>query len=187
MSRATDLIHSDDTLPETDVPLCMKGSLQAAYEKAQRDLEEAETRPARGRRLAEGDPTRVLRERLDDLAEQMQPYILAVRLRALERPAFRKLRAAHPPRQDDGKVMDVDLAVGVNIETFFDALLRASVLGAVDGEDVEPISDSDVDMLLEKRISDGQWKTLADSAWSINRRDVDVPFLPSSLLPTRNS
>lgn len=196
MSRATDLIESGDTLPETDVPLCLKGSLQAAYEKAQRDLEQAEANAdvarIRGRRLAEEDPHRALRTRIAELAEEMQPHILLLRLRALSRPKFRKLRTEHPPRQDDGKVMDVDQAVGVNIETFFDALVRRCVAGSVDvdaaGEEtVEPLTDEYVTMLLDERISDGQWKTLADSAWSINRRDVALPFSPSSLLPTPNS
>ena len=193
MSRATDLIRSGDTLPETTVPLCLNGALQAEYEQAQRDLDKAEddadTRRARGRRLADEDPHRARKDRLAELSEQMQPYVLPLRLRALSRPKFRALRSEHPPRQDDdGKVMDVDLAVGVNIETFFDALVRACIVGsAEDDGTVEPIADADLTMLLDERISDGQWKALADSAWSINRRDVDVPFSRASSKPTPSS
>jgi hypothetical protein len=192
MSKATDLIRRGDTLPMATVPLCLDGNLQAAYEKAQRDLEQAEqdaeTGRARGRRLAAEDPTRAARGRIDALAAEMRDSILPVRLRALSRPAFRALRHEHPPRKtESGDVLDVDQAVGVNIETFFDALLRACVVGVEEGDTVESLPSADLDMLLDERISDGQWQTLSSAAWTLNRRDVDVPFSRPSSLPTPSS
>ena len=72
--------------------------------------------------------------------------------------------AEHPPREDN----QTDRALGLNQDTFFDAAIRACA--------VEPALDKADWDALDEVLSDAQWNTLANAAWAVNARDVDVPF-----------
>lgn len=155
-------------LPERSVPVCLQADLVAEHEAAERELGKARDRP--GKRLDSGDRVRELSERIAALEEQMAEHTIEFRLRALPRPSWKSLLAQHSPRKaDDGSVDERDRYIGVNVETFFDALVRVCV--------VEPeMDEDDWRLLLDEKLTDRQFDELSDAAWGLNRRDVDVPF-----------
>jgi hypothetical protein len=153
-------------LPEDTVPICLRADLQAEFERLERDLERAERTTADS--LA-GNGARQVAEQIEALRQQMTDATVAFRLRAMPRPAWREFTAGHPPRKDGDDIDDRDQLLGVNVDTFFEALVRASV--------VEPELDGeDWDLLLGDKLTDRQFDHLAQAAWALNRRDVDVPF-----------
>lgn len=159
-------------LPEKQVPICLRGDLQAEFEDAERRLTDAENNT--GDSLA-GNGARAVAEQIEALRQQMQEHTVPFRLRALPRPAWKDLLAAHPPRKgDDGAVDERDKYVGVNLDTFFEALVRSAV--------VEPqMDDEDWAMLFGEALTDRQFDLLSDAAWGLNRREVDVPFSRAAL------
>lgn len=170
------------TLPETTVRLCLHGELQARYEAVERRLEQAKANkpPAGARRLDSASPLREADAELEQLREQMAEHVIELRLRALPRPKFRALIEEHQPRQSaTGDVDERDKYIGVNTATFFDPLIRACVVDDLDAEDWR--------VLLEEKLTDAQYDVLADAAWAINRRDVDVPFSPAASPTSRSS
>lgn len=156
-------------LPETTVPVCLAADLVAQFEQAEREL--AEAGESARTSLADGGRQREIAERIEALREQMQASTVDFRLRAMPRPRWREFIAAHPPRKDPktGEVDERDRYVGVNTDTFYDALVQAS---AVDPD----LDDEDWALLLGEKLTDRQFDQLADAAWALNRRDVDVPF-----------
>lgn len=155
-------------LPERTVPVCLQLDLQDEFEQAERELQTAVQRPRDS--LAAGAPAE-LSQRVKALEEEMRAHTYDFRLRALPRPAWKALLADHPPRKaEDGSVDERDKYIGVNVDTFFVSLIRASV--------VEPaeLDDDDWSLLLDEKLTDRQFDQLSDAAWSLNRRDVDIPF-----------
>lgn len=156
-------------LPERVVPVCLQLDLQDEFETAERELQEALQRP-RDSLAAGGVPTE-LSERVKALEDQMRKASHDFRLRAHPRPKWKALLAEHQPRKDpeSGDVDERDKYIGVNVETFFPALIRASI--------VEPeLDDEDWALLVDEKLTDRQFDQLSDAAWALNRRDVDVPF-----------
>lgn len=167
-------------LPERTVPVCLRGDLVAEFEELERQLEEALRTPATS---LEGDGSAGIAERMKKLRQQMLEETTSFRLRAMPKPGWRAFVAEHPPRKDDdGEVDERDRAIGVNVETFYDALVKRSV--------VEPVLDEeDWQALLgdDGVLTDRQFAELADAAWSLNRREIDVPFSPAASRMTRDS
>jgi hypothetical protein len=97
------------------------------------------------------------------LAEARERATIFV-LKALGRKQWRSLVAEHPPRTDHKE----DQAVGVNEETFADALVPISV--------IEPKFDTpaDRDALLDK-LSDAQFTRLYMTAFALNRSFGEDP------------
>lgn len=183
---------------ERSVPICLRGDLVAQFEELDRQLAEAATRSA-----AKPNDTRLanpavaegqrLAEAMLALQDQMRSSTVMFRLRALAPKRWQELTAEHPPRKgDDGKVHEED-QTGVNMATFFEPLLRESV--------VDPVLDDDDWVLLYGRdepdpndpdaghhgLSDAQFDLLSGAAWSLNRRVVDVPFSSAASRILRNS
>jgi hypothetical protein len=156
-------------LPERTVPVCLRGDLVAAYEELERQLEEA-TRTA-GDSLA-GSGAGDLIDRMAALQDDMRAATVTFRLRALPKPKWRALLAEHPPRRDDDdRPIQDDAAIGVNLETFWDAIIRACL--------VDPDVDDEAWALMagdEGRLTDRQLGALSDAAWAVNRGEVSVPF-----------
>ncbi len=173
-------------LPEATVPICLRGDLVAEHEDLARQLDTAKDTPRTS--LADGGSS-ALAERIRELEAEMKSSTYVFRLRALSGPRFSALKRRHPPREsDDGQVLMKDLvAGGVNVETFAEPLIRASVfdppltdeqwrelLGDSDDEKVrrlaadEPVEDG--------KLSAGQIDELFNTAWALNQRSVDVPF-----------
>lgn len=164
-------------LPEKAIQVCLRGDLTAEFERLERQLEEARRRPADS---LGGDGTGAIVERMDDLRQQMLDNSYEFRLRAMPRPAWRAFIGEHPPRQtDDGEVDERDKFIGVNLETFHPALIRRCL--------VDPQLDERQWHELEQVLTDRQFDTLADAAWSLNRRDVDIPFSRAASQASRNT
>ncbi|TDB82942.1 hypothetical protein E1091_18550 [Micromonospora fluostatini] len=132
---------------------------------------------------------------MEDLRQQMQAETTPFRLRAMPKPRWRAFVGEHPPRKDDeGGIDDRDRVVGVNTETFYTALIRESVVDpALDEEDWAYLLGGEVQdeqgktLAVEARLTSRQFDDLADAAWGLNRRDIDVPFSPAASRMTRGS
>jgi len=139
-----------------------------------------------------GDGSGELQARIRDLEEQMRAGTYDFRLRALGRTVWHAFVAEHVPRPDN----EQDAAIGVNTETFFEALIKVSTVDPDMGIDVEAylkalvaakasgspspnLPDGRWPELFEK-LTDRQFDSLSDAAWGLNRRDVDVPFSPAA-------
>jgi hypothetical protein len=153
-------------LPETTVPICLRADLAAEHEQLDRQLEQLVKKPST--KLG-GDGRGPLIQRLEALQAEMEAKTYPFRLRALPRPQWRAHVAEHPPRKGaDGEVDERDAAVGVNTETFYEATIRRCL--------VDPVLSDDAWAKLTDSLTDRQFSNLADAAWGLNRRDVDVPF-----------
>jgi hypothetical protein len=157
-------------LPEATVDLCLRADLVAEYEQVQR--EHAKAQEATGKSLAgSGGAAQALDERLADLRTQMQDSTLTVTLRALPSPRYQALVAEHPPRLAGEEVDRRDRYFGFNVDTFFPVLARACVVAPVlDAEDWDALVGDD------GKLTDAQVGKLTDTAWKLNRKDVDLPF-----------
>lgn len=175
---AEDIIRGGK-LPTRTVPVCMHADLTAEHEELERQLEEARTRPRDS--LAAGSSAAQLSGQISDLEEQMRDHTVTFKLQALPRPKWKKLVGEHQPRKgDDGGVDERDKYIGVNSETFFPAMIRACT--------VEPELADDVwQLLFDEKLTDRQFDELSDAAWSLNRRDVDVPFSRAASLTRQTS
>lgn len=169
---------AEDGRPEDVVPICLRGHLQADWSrlKAQHDASPSDDDEAM---MAERATKRRIAEQMREVEEQMRAGTVEFRLRALPRRrtpstptgqlTWHELVQEHPPRKDsNGKLKQQDAAMGVNMQTFLDALVRAST--------VEPELDDDAWAELDAKLNDGQFEKLADAAWKLNRSEVDIPF-----------
>lgn len=158
-------------LPQRTVPICLRGDLVAELETLERQLEDANRRPVDS---LEGNGTSELVDRIEALQQEMRDSTVTFTLRALPKPAWRKLLAEHPPRQgEDGEPHKDDAAIGLNMETFWDSMVRACL--------VDPPIDDDTWELMagpDGRLTDRQLGRLSDIAWEVNRGDVSIPFSP---------
>jgi hypothetical protein len=168
-----DALLASAKLPETTVPLCLRGDLQAEHETLERQL--TDLRARNSRKLAGGSDETGLAQRLTALEEQMESSTITLRLRALQRRPWRELVESHPPRKGD----EGDKVLGINQSTFLDALIGGCV--------VEPEMDAERLTTLLDKLSDAQFDKLAAAAWSLNRRDVGVPFSRTASLITQSS
>jgi hypothetical protein len=158
-------------------PVCLDPDLVGEHEQllARRDEAKEATRDS----LAGGSVVELDTE-IADLLERMQAATITLILQALPRPKFRALIDEHPPRRDgDGKLTHAEDAIGVNADTFFEALVRACLTAPI-------LDEETLTLLLDERINDKQWQNLADAAWNLNRTTVDVPFSPA-VSPSRRS
>lgn len=164
-------------LPERTVMVCMRGDLAAQHEQAERELEQADRKGADS--LA-GSGVGEIAERIEALEQQMREASYEFRLRAMPRPAWRELCNAHPPRRDEesGEIVPTDL-IGVNTDTFYDAIIRGCL--------VDPQLTQDDWKRLNEALTDRQYDELAQAAWDLNRRDVSVPFSRAASQTRRGS
>lgn len=182
-------------LPEDSVPVCLRGDLAADFEAAERELKQAQQN--KGGSLEDGIGPFL--DKIESLRLQMLEFTEDFRLRALPRPAFRALVAAHPPRRDDADELDrEDVQIGFNRATFFDALLKVSAVSPEMGIDIQAYLEEliggkepelpagDWPELLAV-LTDRQWGDLTDAAWFLNRGEINVPFSRAASLAKRNS
>lgn len=154
-------------LPEGTVQLCMRLDLVAQHEQLLRRLARQEAATLVNDSLA-GNPVAIeLAEQIIALEDEMQAAMVTFRLAGLPRTDWAALAAKHPPRREDGKIVDADVA-GVNAETFPQAMLRACL--------VYPELADDNFALLLSRITDKQYEELTNEAYFLNRGTVSVPF-----------
>jgi hypothetical protein len=164
-------------LPEKDFPVCVEPDLVAEYEQlvGMRDA----AKEAGAGSLA-GGATTELDEQIADVQQRMEASTVVLRLRALGRLRWKALKDEHPPRRDaEGKHDLGDLRLGVNRDTFFDPFIRETI--------VDPVLDEEtLTLLIEQRLTDGQWDDLTTTAWNMNEAKISVP-LSSAASPNRRS
>ncbi|MFF0823065.1 hypothetical protein ACFYUR_22110 [Micromonospora haikouensis] len=164
-------------LPERTVPICLRGDLTAEFEDLERQLDDALRTPATS---LKGDGSGAIADRMEALRSEMLAHTYRFRLRAMTRPRWHAFVAEHPPRPDGDQVDARDRVRGVNVETFFPALVRESV--------VDPQLDAgEWDRLIGEVLTDRQFDELSTAAWSLNRGEVDIPFSPAASRMTRSS
>jgi hypothetical protein len=155
-------------LPERVVPVCMRPDLQAEWERLDRELGKARSQSLDS--IEGGATLRALAEQLRALEAEMAYSTVEFRLRAMPRPAWKAFLLAHPPRKgEDGKVLERDAYVGVDVDAFFPALVRRCTISP-------QLSDELWQLLLDEKLTDRQFDDLSNAAWALNRGEVDVPF-----------
>lgn len=158
---------ADARLPEREVPVCLRGDLAADHESAEAELQKAQKAGADS--LA-GSGVGDLADRIEALEAEMAEHTYPFRLRALPKPKFRALVAEHPPRQTEGdEAHEADDRMGFNVETFYPALIRASV---IDPE----LDDAEWAELLDEKLTDSQFSNLGLAALLLNTGEISVPF-----------
>lgn len=130
----------------------------------------------------EGDPVKAVKQQYEDLQAKVATEAVEFRIRALPWRQFAALKLQHPPREDNRG----DAFHNCNVDDVLEVLIRRCT--------VEPVmDDADWAWLIGDGtdenpgiLSAGQYDKLADTAWSANRTDVDVPLLlaASDPLPT---
>lgn len=112
-----------------------------------------EAKAEAAREAADGGPRRMgeipeyvrLAEEHDALVAEAEERALHVKLRALGRREWKRLLDEHPPRKDN----EDDAALGVNEDTFKEALVPASIVEPADltEDDLDALSAIDFDRL----------------------------------------
>lgn len=174
-------------MPERAVPICLRGDLTAEFEELERQLDDAQRVVAAS--IEDAATAGGIAERMEELRREMLAHTYQFRLRAMPRPAWRAFIAEHPPRKDPetGEVDERDKYVGINSETFYPALIRASVVDPVLSDDGwrQLLGDDETERARRRAagepvedgvLTDRQFDTLSSAAWGLNRRDIDVPF-----------
>jgi hypothetical protein len=166
--KELDALLASAKRPETVVPVCLRGDLQAEWETLDKRLNDLRSRNFG--KIGMSQDHRDLAQRIVELEATMSASTIDIRLRGLDRRAWRDLVSAHPARKDN----ETDGVLGVNQETFFDALVAECA--------VEPEMTADQVSTFLDSITSSQFDKLADAAWGLNRRDVNVPFSYSASL-----
>jgi hypothetical protein len=159
----------------------LPGPLRAEWNRIKEEYDRVKATSAQsGSAMLTGDPKlKALAAQLADLEEQMQENAIEVTVQALRRqrtPAtpksektWQELVNEHPPRKGkDGKPLPED-APGVNMETFPEPLIRASITGP-------DLSEQEWDDLLYEYMTDRQYDQLFGVCWRLNKERIDVPF-----------
>lgn len=157
-------------LPERSVMICLDQSLVADIEALERQLSAVNGGPDTA--SLEGSPRLQIERRIEALRQEMPDASIEFRFRALPRSVYSALLKEHPPRDGD----KLDQANGINLDTFFEAVVRACcVAPELDEADWLDLLGDDTDEH-PGVLSSGQFDVVAMAAWGVNRRDVDVPF-----------
>lgn len=190
--------------PERSYDLCLRGDLQAEWERLDRRLADLSRV---GMPSLEGDERTEVARRMEELRAEMEGAQITLTVRALRPDEFRDLEAQHPARKagkppkkpaDDADEdalaayeeaaaayerqaarAETDLAAGgVNVDTFYLALVKACVVEDLDEDDWTALYDA---------MTDRQFNELAGNAFAVNRGEVAVPFSPTASRLTRGS
>lgn len=165
-------------LAEEIIPVCLAGDLLAEHHLLQRQLDDAEK--DRTDSLA-GDGAAELRDRMKALDAEIRENTFNFRLRAMPRPAWQRFVNDHPPRRDDaGEIVEDDRDMKLNVDTFYDDLVRASVV------DPDASDDATWQEILDS-LSDFQYQEFAEACWRLNRSRIDIPLSRAASKTSQNS
>lgn len=150
--------------PEKTVPICLAGDLQAEFEDLERDLAVARDQPAEGTLAGGANPMATqIAQQIMELRERMREHTTVFRFRGLPRKEYSDLVAKCPPTEEQKRQgSDVDWDV-------FPVRLVAAccVSHEMDEEAAGQLADA---------LTQAQWDSLYAASFSVNKRDVDVPF-----------
>jgi hypothetical protein len=192
--------HPGAQRAERSIQICLRADLVAGHEAADRELKRARDE-GRVSDSKESSGLGDLIEKVRALEAQMLEEADTWVLRAMPRHKFRALVDAHEPRRgDDGEPLDEDRQLGLNRDTFFPALIRASVitpelddedwlwlLGHTDEERAHLEAEERQAEIEDGVLTDRQFGDLEDTAWFLNRGEVKVPFSHAASLASRDS
>lgn len=169
---------------ESIIEFCTDLAVRAEWEAANEALLEARTR--RGERWASKDVSE-LATKVTELEAQMESSVLLFRLRAVPRKDWQEAVSANPPRPEN----EGDEAMGVDVSSFFDALLGSvgtivSVTEKTSGDvvDFDPVADWKP---LADEMTDGQYGEFAQKVFELNRGVTSRPFSPTASRETNAS
>lgn len=152
--------------PEKTVPICLAGDLQAEFEELERDLALAREagRPSEGTLAGGANPmATTIAQQIMELRERMREHTVVFRFRGLSSKAYSDLVAQHPPTEEEK-----EKGLDIGWDTFPAALIAACAISpAMTAEQARRLSDE---------LTQAQWDALFSGAFSVNKRDVDVPF-----------
>lgn len=147
------------------LPICLDGELDAAHRKAVEALAEAKRQQQAEDSLASTGVSEA-REKLAELREQMKAATVLFVVEAVGRKRWTELVAEHPPREGNSR----DTVLGFDETGIAEALLVEGI--------VEPtLTDAERTRLLDEVLTDGQFNSLANLAYSLNRQGVSPAFL----------
>jgi len=159
---AFDTLITQARLPETTVPVCLRGDLVAEFQALERQLQTASTvAPSLGERA----PARVIAEQMQALREEMTAAEIPVRLRALPALEWANFAATRPAPRKDDESKDAWLA------RWFAWMAELVSRCAID-----PVMTVEQVGQLVDHLSGVQWDDLSNAAWSLNEQRVKIPF-----------
>ena len=182
---------------EESTQICLRPDLLDEWEKANADLNEAQTEDARKGRLGTGvsQTTKALAKRVHDIETEIDATAVMFRFRAMSKDRWQAICDNHPPREDN----QIDLFAGYNRDAVTDAAVRECLYDPV-FEDCTGIKPGTKDQLCDhedcgtwqqfvKKVNPSEWKELRDTVNSANRSVVDAPksALASSILSRHGS
>lgn len=116
---------------------------------------------------------------LATLEERMRDNAIDVTVQAIRRqrtpatpedePTWSELCDKHPPRKGKDGKPDPDDSPGVNMLTFPEALIRASIIDPV-------MTEAELNGLLYEAMTEHQFDQLFGICWRLNKSPVDIPF-----------
>lgn len=130
--------------------------------------------------LADGDPYGTLKDEYEALKAEAIAAGKTVKIKAVGRREWRRLKLEHPPRTDaDEETVRGDRMAGVNVESVEDDLVYVSLL--------EPEFESRAAYdEWANELSEGEFQTILQRAWKLaNIAQYDPKSLPAS--PIRSS
>lgn len=169
---------------ESVIEFCTDLAARAEWESANEALLNARTR--RGERWASKDVSE-LAVKVTELEAQMESSVLLFRLRAVPRKQWQEAVSDNPPREGN----ESDEAMGVDVSTFFDALLGAvgTIVSVTEKESGAVVDfDPTVDWKpLADEMTDGQYGEFAQKVFELNRGVTSRPFSPTASRETSAS
>jgi hypothetical protein len=143
--------------PTRSATICLDADLQAEWDRAQADLEDAD----RLERSSLGDGTHArLAEQVRDIEARMKAATATFRFRGLSMYALGDLQRKHPVADGQRGTWDIEAGAA-------ELLARTAV---------EPTMTEQQARLLLDQLSHGQADKLVTAAWSASTGAVDVPF-----------
>lgn len=167
--------------------MCVDGALQAEWDATLDELDNVDTEKDNGS-LAKSQVAAIA-DRLDELRDKVAASKVTFHFERMPWTKRLALQAEHPPREKNM----ADRIRGFNAETYFPALIKASVVSVVgaDGEEVTDIPDDVWDSLLGTEtaagsLNTGQINKLIGKADKVNNGETIVPPSARSLLESQD-
>lgn len=165
------------------IDFCSDLGLRAEWEQAQDTLKKAQSNPSDMLvDTAVQDAALVVK----GLEAQMSASILVFRVTGLPRRKWQELGVEHGPRDGNER----DKVLGVNTDTFFDAVAQQSILAVTEETKDGKIVDFDpaVEWIpLADDMTSGQYNEFVEKFLELNRGATSVPFSRLASVATRSS
>jgi hypothetical protein len=150
--------------PETTVPLCMRGDLQAVWEQLDRDFDTAD-KEITDEVTEGGSPVLAVKiaKQMAEVEREMRDSTVIFILRGLSRSQWQEIVKENPPIEG----VDEEGAE-VNEESFVTAMIAQCC--------ADPSMTIEQAKRLHDEVTDGQWQSLATAAWQVNKNTPTVPY-----------